>query len=91
MTTAHTDRVIEDLRRVVEDAEDLLRETAGLAGERVSEVRERASDSLRSAREQLGTLEQEPRRPPATPMATCASTRGRRSGSQQALACYLAS
>ena len=47
------------MRRVVEDAEELLRETAGLAGERVSEVRERASDSLRSAREQLGTLEQE--------------------------------
>jgi len=37
----------------------LLRETAGLAGERVSEVRDRASDSLRAAREQLGTLEQE--------------------------------
>lgn len=59
MSSAGSERVVDDLRRVIEDAEALLRESAGLAGERADDLRERAADSVRAARERLAALEHE--------------------------------
>ncbi len=54
----HTSRLADDFRAVVSDAEQLLRHAATQAGDGYNEARQRLEASLRTAREELGALEE---------------------------------
>ncbi len=52
-----TDKLFQDLQAVVHDAEALLKATAGLAGEKVQEVRARAEETIKQARANIDSVE----------------------------------
>lgn len=54
-----TSRLADDFRAVVSDAEELLRTAANQAGEGYAQARDRLEGSLKAAREELDSFEQQ--------------------------------
>ena len=90
LSTASTDKLMQDLRVVVADAEALLKATAGSAGEGATELRHKVQASLTQAAKNLKHVEEaavEKAMPLAMrPMTMCMSTPGRPSAPRPALA-----
>jgi ElaB/YqjD/DUF883 family membrane-anchored ribosome-binding protein len=58
-TEAVRDKLAADFRAIVADAEELLHVTAGQAGDKAGAVRDRIQQRLRTAKDEIGALEQD--------------------------------